>query len=82
VHAPQVQTPVTQSASTLHLPPTGHGAQGPPQSTSVSPWFRVLSLHVGPRQKCDVASQMALGQSAAPLQGIDRAQRMPLGPLR
>mmetsp|Transcript_3078 Transcript_3078/g.11034 ORF Transcript_3078/g.11034 Transcript_3078/m.11034 type:complete len:259 (-) Transcript_3078:1275-2051(-) len=37
-------------------PLSQHGAHGPPQSTSSSPWFRTPSLHVGARHTFGMAS--------------------------
>jgi hypothetical protein len=49
---PPVQTPLVQSAATMHALPSAHflpcpTQMVPPQSTSLSPWFLVVSAHVG-----------------------------------
>ncbi len=44
---PPEHTPVSQSVPWLHVWPTVHAGQPPPQSTSVSAPFSTLSLQVG-----------------------------------
>src|SRR5437773_1882939 len=39
-HAPVLQTPLSQSVASSHVFPDAHGAQVPPQSTSLSSPFR------------------------------------------
>jgi len=41
------QLPLVQSPSALHALVSAHLGQLPPQSTSVSSWFRILSVQLG-----------------------------------
>ena len=50
-HFASMQPPVRQSRLRLHAAPKGHGAQGPPQSTSLSSPFATWSVQVGARHR-------------------------------
>jgi hypothetical protein len=48
LHVPEVQTPLAQSAATMHalfVPQRAHDVE-PPQSASLSPWFFTPSAQV------------------------------------
>jgi hypothetical protein len=71
--ATPVQTPLWQSPATTHVLPTPQSAQGPPQSTSLSPWFFTPSPQVGAAHW--PLLQTPLAQSLAPRHVFAAAQR-------
>src|SRR5215831_4403894 len=58
--------PLTQSVGIMHIFPDEHFGHTPPQSTSVSFWFRIPSVHEGAALHT-LLVQMLLWQSPAPM---------------
>src|SRR5205085_2483891 len=50
-HAPARHWPLWQSPAIMHARPFGHGAHGPPQSTSLSPPSLIPSPHAEVEQR-------------------------------
>ncbi len=63
----QYEVAVTQSVWTAHILVSGHGEQfGPPQSTSDSLWFWIVSEHVGAAVQLEVRIAVQFMQVRVP----------------